>query len=92
MKEKENGILTKNINGNLTVRFLLFTKYFYDKFKGIENSGEQGKDLKECYDKVKALMSNFDSQLLKQDVFCSLYIDLLFELHTYAQVVETDEG
>lgn len=76
MKEKENGILTQNINGNLTVRFLLFTKYFYDKFKGIENSGEQGKYLKECYDKVKALMSNFDSQLLKQDVFCSLYIDL----------------
>uniref|UniRef100_N2A9R8 Endonuclease GajA/Old nuclease/RecF-like AAA domain-containing protein n=1 Tax=Eubacterium plexicaudatum ASF492 TaxID=1235802 RepID=N2A9R8_9FIRM len=92
MKEKENGILTQNINGNLTVRFLLFTKYFYDKFKGIENSGEQGKYLKECYDKVKALMSNFDSQLLKQDVFCSLYIDLLFELHAYAQVVETDEG
>ncbi len=92
MKEKENGILTQNINGNLTVRFLMFTKYFYEKFKGIENSGEQGKDLKECNDKVKALMSNFDSQLLKQDVFCSLYIDLLFELHTYAQVVETDEG
>ena len=92
MKEKENGIITQNINGNLTVRFWQFSKFFHDKFKGVENSGEQGKYLKECYDKVKALMSNFDSHLLKQDVFCSLYIDLLFELHTYAQIDETDEG
>ncbi len=89
MKEKGNGILTQNINGNLTARFVLFTKYFYDQYGGIENAE---KHLKECYDIVKELLLNFDIQLLDQDIFCSLYINLLFELHTYAQIVETDEG
>lgn len=92
MKEKENGILAQNINGNLTVRFVLFTKYFYDKYGGIENAGEYLSYLKRCYDTVKRLLLNFDVQLLDQDIFCSLYINFLFELHTYAQVDEFDKG
>lgn len=87
-KDKTDGILTQNINGNLTVRFVYFKKYFDDKFQGIENVEEH----KKFYDKIKSLMSNFDRQLLKQDIFCSLYINLLFELYTYAQDFETDEG
>lgn len=92
MKEKENGILAQNINGNLTVRFVLFTKYFDDKYGGIENAGEYLSYLKRCYDTVKRLLLNFDDRLLDQDIFCSLYINFLFELHTYAQVDEFDKG
>ena len=87
MKEKGNGILTQNINGNLTVRFVLFTKYFHDRY-----TREPSSYLKECHKIVKELLLNFDLQLLDQDIFCSMYINLLFELHTYAQIVETDEG
>lgn len=86
MKEKGNGILTQNINGNLTVRFVLFTKYLYDRY-----AGEPSSYLKECHDIVKALLLNFDLQLLDQDIFCSMYINLLFEMHTYAPDFEIDD-
>ena len=86
MKEKGNGILTQNINGNLTVRFVLFTKYFHDRY-----AGEPSSYLKECHDIVKALLLNFDLQLLDQDIFCSLYINLLFEMHTYVPDFEIDD-
>ena len=80
---KVESILAKNIAENLTVDFQSFRKCLDDKFGDFEAEHNKDVHLRKYYAVLKVLLSRFEWKLLKEDVFCVLYINLLFELIAY---------
>lgn len=84
-KNKVSSIFANNINGNLTVNFQSFKNCLDDTFHGYDSERNKDNNLRPHYNVLKKILSKFGNHLLKEDIFCDLYINLLFELILYCR-------
>lgn len=80
---KIDSIFANNINGDLFVRFQSFKKCLDDIYHMIESERNKDTNLRSYYDVTNKRLYKFDRNLLEEDVFCDLYINLLFEITVY---------
>lgn len=79
------SIVAKNIDGNLTVNFQSFRKCLDDKFGDLDAESNKDIHLRLFVDVLNEVLSKFEWTMLKKDIFCVLYINLLFELITFCR-------
>lgn len=82
-KNKVDSIFANNINGKLTVNFQSFMKCLDDTFHEFDSERNKDNNLRPYFNMLKDKLLRFDIELLKEDIFCTLYINLLFELIVY---------
>ncbi|WP_033164896.1 AAA family ATPase [Clostridium sp. KNHs205] len=90
-ENKANSIFADNLKSSLEIKFQSFQKCLDDKFGDILSEHNKEISLQLHYKATKGLLENFDFELLKKDLFCIPYINLLFELITYCRY-DTYEG
>lgn len=80
-----DSIFAHNINGDLFVRFQSFKKCLDDIYHGIESERNKDTNIRPYYDVTNKRLYKFDRNLLEEDVFCDLYINLLFEITIFCR-------
>ena len=85
------SIFLKNIVGTLEIKFQTVIKVLKDRYK--EFIDEKSKDipLVNYFEEMKnRILSTFDFNLMKTDIFVVIYINLLYELLVYRRTTECD--
>lgn len=83
--ENVNSIFAQHIEKNITIGFQSYEECLENTF-GIVNLGKPSKDISlgVPFRVLNKALHRFDKSLYKEDIFCILYVNLLFELITYS--------
>ena len=85
------SVFAQNIIGTLEIKFHTFRKCLDERFGDFSSEANNKSALRPHYNVlVKGLLSGFDFELLKNDVFTVLYMNLLFEIITYLRFDKYD--
>lgn len=85
------SVFIKNILGTLEIRFNLITKCMQNAYKDFFEEKNRDLPLRKYCDVMKTkVLSEFDLDLGKTDIFVIIYINLLYELLVYRRVMEID--
>ena len=84
------SVFVKNIVGTLEIKFQTVIKFLEDRYKGFTEDKNKELPLKKYSDvMIKRILSRFDFDLMKTDIFVVVYINLLYELLVYRRTTET---
>lgn len=84
------SVFAKNIVGTLEIKFQTVIKFIEDRYKGFTEEKNKELPLKKYSDvMIKRILSRFDFDLMKTDIFVVVYINLLYELLVYGRTTES---
>lgn len=74
------SVFVKNIVGTLEIRFQTVIKLLEDRYKGFTEEKNKELQLRKYFDvMIKGILSRFDFDLMKTDIFVVVYINLLYD-------------